>query len=122
MANNQAAKTSKSSTRATGERAQPKSQPAARSQGGAQAVERDENYAAISVLYHALQGAETIDQYIGDAREAGDEELVSFFQETQAVYAERAAAAKRLLAERLGAEVDDEDDDEESEEEEEDED
>jgi hypothetical protein len=84
----------------------------------AQTGERDEHYDVISVLYHALQGAETIQQYIADAREADDEELSSFFEETAAEYAARAAQAKQLLAARLdegsngaGGEEDEDDDD-----------
>jgi hypothetical protein len=44
---------------------------------------RDDTYDLVSVLYHALQGAETARQYIQDAAQAGDEELVQFFQEAQ---------------------------------------
>ena len=39
---------------------------------------RDDTYDLVSVLYHALQGAETARHYIQDAAQAGDEELVSF--------------------------------------------
>jgi hypothetical protein len=83
--------------------------------------ERDENYDLISVLYHALQGAETISQYMEDARESNDEELLSFFEETREAYIERAAEAKQLLASRLEGSEDEEDEDEEDEDEEEDE-
>jgi len=69
--------------------------------GAAQTGERDEHYDVISVLYHALQGAETISQYIEDARSARDQELLSFFEETRVEYAERAQRAKQLLAARL---------------------
>jgi hypothetical protein len=84
--------------------------------GAAQTGERDEHYDVISVLYHALQGAETISQYIEDARSARDQELLSFFEETRLEYAERAQRAKQLLATRLeGTEsgLDDDDDAEE---------
>lgn len=83
--------------------------------------ERDENFDLISVLYHALQGAETISQYLEDAREANDDELLSFFEETREAYIERAAEAKLLLASRLEGSEDDEEEDEEEEEEDEDE-
>ena len=84
---------------------------------------RDEIYALISVLYHALQGAETIDQYIADARSADDEELVEFFEQTKEAYVDHAAEAKALLAARLeGSEDDEEEDDEDDEEGEEEED
>jgi hypothetical protein len=58
-------------------------------------------YDLVSVLYHALQGAETDDRYIADAVQSGDSELVDFFrkvQENDRVVAER---AKRLLHARL---------------------
>jgi hypothetical protein len=41
---------------------------------------RDEHYNLVSVLYHTLQEGETIERYISDARQAGDDELVRFFQ------------------------------------------
>jgi hypothetical protein len=71
--------------------------------------ERDETYNLISVLYHALQGAETIRQYQQDAEQSGDEQLAQFFDETRSGYTEFAQQAKRLLAERM---EDDEDEDE----------
>jgi hypothetical protein len=63
--------------------------------------ERDEHYDVISVLYNALQGAETVQRYVKDAREVGDEDLVEFFEETRVEYVHRAAQAKQLLATRL---------------------
>ena len=78
--------------------------------------ERDENYDLINVLYHALQGAETVGQYLADAE--GDDELREFMEETRAEYAARAAAAKELLASRLSEESDEEEDEEDEEEEE----
>ena len=68
--------------------------------------ERDENYNLISVLYHALQGAETTLQYQRDAERSEDQELADFFQETKEAYTEFAYQAKRLLAARI--EIDDE--------------
>ena len=65
--------------------------------------ERDENYNLISVLYHALQGAETTQQYQKDAEQSGDEPLAQFFQEARSGYAEFAQQAKRLLIERMDA-------------------
>lgn len=85
---------------------------AARAKGGeAETGESDENYNLISVLYHALQGAQTYSQYIRDARAAGDDELVEFFSEVREEEQDRAERAKELLAARLGdGEFDDEDD------------
>jgi hypothetical protein len=61
----------------------------------------DEQYDLVSVLYHALQGGETSEQYIEDARGAGDEELATFFEQVQAEDRNRAQSAKHLLAARL---------------------
>lgn len=62
---------------------------------------RDENQDVISVLHHCLQAASEVGQYISDAEEAGDRELVDFFrdyQESQRDFSER---AKNLLGARL---------------------
>ncbi len=81
--------------------------------------ERDENYALISIMYHALQGAETCAQYIRDAEAAGDAELIEFFGEVCDEERERSERAKALLAARLAADIDDEDTDEDTDEEDE---
>jgi hypothetical protein len=80
-----------------------------------QTDERDENYNLISVLYHALKGAETTAQYLRDAQQSGDDELVEFFEDTRVEQNARAAEAKRLLAERITDESDDDEDDEDDE-------
>lgn len=64
-------------------------------------VESDDTYGIVSVLYHALQGAETIDQYIEDARGADNARLVTFFEDCKAKQNEIALQGKRLLAEQL---------------------
>jgi hypothetical protein len=61
----------------------------------------DEHYDLISVLYHALQGGATSQLYIDDAREAGDDELASFFEQVQTEDRNRADRAKQLLASRI---------------------
>ena len=58
---------------------------------------RDEHYNLISVLYHALNGADTCDRYALDAETAGDERLVAFFRETQVMQSQIAERAKGLL-------------------------
>jgi hypothetical protein len=63
--------------------------------------ERDDVYGLVSVLYHALQGAENYAQYAQDARRSGDEDIIEFFEECQAEEVERADRAKELLAARL---------------------
>jgi rubrerythrin len=63
---------------------------------------RDTVYDLISIIYHALQGAETYGMYVADAEEMGDAELAKFFQEVQDEEERRADRAKQLLAARLG--------------------
>jgi len=58
---------------------------------------RDEHYNLVSVLYHALQGADTCDHYAMDAEAAGDERLAGFFRETQGLQTEVAERAKEML-------------------------
>jgi hypothetical protein len=80
-------------------------------------------YGVVSVLYHALQGAETYGKYVADARKSGDSELEDFFRECQSEERARADRAKSLLASRIEADADDADEDEdEDEDDEEDED
>jgi len=74
----------------------------------------DELYGVVSVLYHALQGAQTYTQYSNDARTAGDEELVEFFETCRDEENGRAQRAKMLLAERLVDMEDEDDEDDES--------
>lgn len=62
---------------------------------------RDENYDLISVLYHSLEGASTYEIYAQDAEEAGDQELIEFFQQLQQEERRRAERAKQLLAQRI---------------------
>jgi hypothetical protein len=61
----------------------------------------DQEYDLISILYHALQGAEVYLDYAEDAEEAGDSELAEFLREVQQEEARRAERAKQLLAGRL---------------------
>ena len=58
---------------------------------------RDEHYNLVSVLYHALQGAENCDRYALDADASGDERLATFFREAQVLQTELAERAKGLL-------------------------
>ncbi len=80
----------------------------------------DPTYGIVSVLYHALQGAQTYQQYSNDARQAGDAELEQFFDSCRKEEHARALQAKSLLMDRLEQE-EGESDDEEDEEDEEDE-
>ncbi len=58
---------------------------------------RDEHYNLVSVLYHALHAAETMEAYILDAEAVGDERLASFFLEAQATQRQLAERAKEML-------------------------
>jgi len=62
------------------------------------------SYDLISVLYHSLQSAENIDQYIEDANSAGDRELAAFFTEIKEQEKDRGERARRMLRERLSGE------------------
>jgi rubrerythrin len=61
----------------------------------------DVTYNLVSILYHALQGAETYDQYISDAEQKNDKDLAQFFRDTKEENQRRADRAKQLLAQRL---------------------
>ena len=63
---------------------------------------RDITYDLISTCYHLLQGAETVNLYIADAEQEGNQELVTFFRETKDEYTRRAEQAKQLLSNHLG--------------------
>ncbi len=96
--------------------------PAKPNPDSAETGEKDDVYGVVSVLYHALQGAETYGKYVADARASGDSELEEFFQECQTEERDRAERAKSLLASRIGADASDEDDEDEDDEDDEDED
>ena len=56
-------------------------------------------YNLISVLYHALQGADLYQKYASDA--GSDQDLANFFREVQQQEKQWADRAKQLLAKRL---------------------
>jgi hypothetical protein len=58
---------------------------------------RDEHYNLISVLYHALHGAENRDRYASDAEITGDERLAAFFGDAQGMQTVIAERAKEVL-------------------------
>ncbi len=63
---------------------------------------KDVTYNLISVIYHALQGAETYGQYVQDAEHAGDNDTARFFREILQEEQRRAERAKDMLQQRLG--------------------
>lgn len=62
---------------------------------------RDVTYNLVSVLYHALQGAEQYDMFTRDAEQSGDNDLAQFFRDAKEESGRRADRAKELLAQRL---------------------
>jgi hypothetical protein len=68
--------------------------------------ERDDTYGLISVVYHALQGAETCAQYVEDARRSNNLALEAFFEEARAAQNDLAFKGKHLLAAQLEAALD----------------
>jgi hypothetical protein len=83
-----------------------------------QTGERDETYNLISVIYHSLQGAETVSKYLADSKQSGEEDIHAFMQEVQSTYKQLAQRGKMLLADRIAASEESEGDEEENEEEE----
>ena len=61
----------------------------------------DVTYNLVSILFHALQGAETYDQFVRDAEESGDQDLAQFFRTVKEEDSRRADQAKRILGQRL---------------------
>lgn len=64
---------------------------------------RDTTYDVISVVNHALQGAEIYDQYIRDSEQSGDQEVAQFFRDVKEEDKRRSDRAKQLLAKRLAS-------------------
>lgn len=62
---------------------------------------KDSTYNLVSLVYHALQGAENYEIYARDAEQDGDNELSKFFREMKDQEQERANRAKQMLAMRL---------------------
>ncbi|MBD0328242.1 MAG: hypothetical protein ICV68_17615 [Pyrinomonadaceae bacterium] len=63
---------------------------------------RDEHYNLVSVLYHALHGAENCEVYATDADATGDADLAAFFRNAQAMQRQLAEQAKERLGIRGG--------------------
>ena len=61
----------------------------------------NEYYDLVSIIYHALQGAQTCQMYIRDAEQRGDQELAQFFRQVQQEDKRRSDWAKQLLVNRL---------------------
>ncbi|HEV2121249.1 MAG TPA: hypothetical protein VGW38_00545 [Chloroflexota bacterium] len=61
----------------------------------------DLTYNLISVIYHALQGAETYGMYVNDAEQEGNRELADYFRRLQDENLKRADQGKELLKRHL---------------------
>lgn len=61
----------------------------------------NQHFDLMSVMYHALEGAATYEQYVLDADEAGDQELANFFREVKDTNCQLADRAKAMLVQRL---------------------
>ena len=108
--------TAQQQNKKAGERQRRISEPAMKAP--AQPTE-DHVYGLVSVLYHALQGAQTYEKYIEDAQRASDDELVTFFEQCRTEEQARAARAKQLLVDRTELEDDSDDEAEDEEDDEE---
>ncbi|HLZ81588.1 MAG TPA: hypothetical protein VKP04_08150 [Ktedonobacteraceae bacterium] len=58
----------------------------------------DPTFNLVSILYHALQAAQTYDTYIRDAEQHGDTNLAQFLRQIQMEDRNRAQYALQLLA------------------------
>jgi hypothetical protein len=99
MANGQTS--SNQSKKAPPQRARSSSSKSSKGKASEATSERDDTYGLISVIYHSLQGAETCNQYIEDARRGGNDELVNFFEESRDEQNRRALEGRRLLSAEL---------------------
>jgi hypothetical protein len=64
---------------------------------------KDKDYNIIWFAEACLSNVLRLEQYAKDAEQAGDDELVQFFQRAQEESRKGAEQAKQLLAARLGA-------------------
>ena len=61
----------------------------------------NEQYDLVSILNHVLESTVTYEQYIEDAKQAGDSELTAFFQELKETNCKTAEKAKQLSKQHL---------------------
>lgn len=64
----------------------------------------DTAYDLISVLYHALQGCETYEQYASDAEQQGNRDVAQFFREALQQNQQLAQRGQQLLMQCLQSE------------------
>lgn len=61
----------------------------------------NQHFDLVSILYHALQSAQTYDTYIRDAEQRGDTMTAQFFRQIQNEDRNRAQYAMQLLVQRV---------------------
>jgi hypothetical protein len=61
----------------------------------------NETYDLVSILYHALKSGSTSDRYIQDAQQAGDNDLVQFFQQCQQQDRQRVQQCQQFLNRKI---------------------
>lgn len=63
---------------------------------------KDRTFDLVSILYHSLQGAETISKYLENSEQNDGGDLDKFFRETKEQNSRCADRAKELLIQHLG--------------------
>ena len=63
----------------------------------------DHLYDVVSIIYHAMKSGATTQSYIQDAQQAGDNDLLLFFQQIQQDDRMRVQRAQQLLAQKLAS-------------------
>lgn len=61
----------------------------------------NEIYDLVSVVYHSLKSGLAYQQYIQDAQQSGDNNLVQFFQNCQQAERQRVQQAQQILQQKL---------------------
>lgn len=61
----------------------------------------NKDYDLVSVIYHCCQGIETSNRYAADAKQAGDSEAESFFNDVREHNAKLADRGRELLKKRV---------------------
>ncbi|HEV8192946.1 MAG TPA: hypothetical protein VGP82_15885 [Ktedonobacterales bacterium] len=60
-------------------------------------------YDLVSILYHAMESAASNQTYIQDAQQAGDNDLLQFFQMVQQEDRQRVQRAQQLISQKLSS-------------------
>jgi hypothetical protein len=60
-------------------------------------------YDLVSIMYHAMKSGATNQGYIQDAQQAGDNDLLQFFQMVQQEDRQRVQRAQQLISQKLSS-------------------